>query len=266
MTENDTAAKKKKIRISDIPGILIGSLVLALFALPILLLVGISRLLGNYVNSPKYRRRAIKYLNKRYKTKFRYLEDKRFAVGSGNVFGKHENSVYMYVTCGELPGKKIFVSGIEDSKMFYCNYTAKKYEDEVLKILADTAKSVYGENAVIYWEDVKGERIGDMGRDATLEEYLASGNIRFFYIFTIKHDDMQDDFRRLLCELIARGINCSPDVFYFAEDVYSPCEKPAVPFYDVPAEKKCGRCRLAKMSNTLDSGFDGSITFREHFV
>ena len=236
-----------------------GAAILAVITLPLMLLTGCAlkdRLTGDYLNSPKRQKEAIKYLNERYGTEFEYLEDKPYEVGSGNVFGAHGNSVHMYVTCKELPGKKIFVVGSEGSGTYSSNYTALKYEDETMSVLNDIAKSVYGSSAKVFWEGQKGERMGDLEKDATLDDFLRSGSIGFISVLTDKNDDLRGDFRRLVDALTERGVDAKPQSYHYSDaSLYADMEK-LVYDPDITKEQKVGRCAIGYAPGILDPGFD----------
>ncbi len=238
-----------------------------LLAVPIVFVVVLLEIRRFFVrvNSPLKRRAAIRYLNRKYGTRFRYLEDKPYKIGSGDVFGRHGNSVHMYVTCDEFPDKKIFVAGVEGRPGFYCNYTAVKYEDKTLALLTSIAKDVYGESARVFWQGTDGDRMGCMDRDATFEDYLACGEIGSFDVFTDKNDDMTGDFLRLVNELAARRIECRPQSYHFADKVYDSIENRRF-VYDIPSEQKCGHCHLHFTQSILAEGYVPDIVFRSSFV
>ncbi len=260
MKGDKTLKKTKNKRVG-----LIG--VLLLLLVPVLALTGCSKLTGDYVNSSKNIKAAIKYLNERYGTEFEYLEDKPYEVDSGNVFGAHGNSVHMYVTCKDLPGKKIYVVGGEGSGTFTSNYTAMKYEDDVMAVLNDIAKSVYGDSARVFWEGDKGERMGDLEKDATLDDFLRSGSLRFISVLADKNDDMMGDYRRFINALIDRGVECVPETYHYSEAaLYADTDKLTYRD-DLNNEQKVGRCMTTAVKDLLgDFNFDTDTEFQNTFL
>ncbi len=245
-----------------------GLMLAAVIFAPLLLMTGCAKLTGNYVNSNKNIKAAIKYLNERYDTEFDYLEDKPYAVGSGNVFGAHGNSVHMYVTCKDLPGKKILVVGEEGSGTFSCNYTAMKYEDEAYAVLDGIAKSVYGDSAKVFWEGHNGDRLGDLEKDAALDDFLRSGHLDFITVLTDKNDDMMGDYRRFINALIERGVECVPETYHYSEAaLYADTDKLAYRT-DLTNEQKIGRCMTSVVKDLLggDFNFDTDTQFQETFL
>lgn len=260
----DDGSKRKRSILAPI-GAALGAAALAVPVVCVLALSGCARLTGNYVNSPKNRRAAIKYLNEKYNTRFTYLEDKPYKLGSGDVFGRHGNTVHMYVTCEELPDKKIFVAGNEGSDTFYCNYTAVKYGEATREIITEISRAVYGDSTKVYWEGNDGDLVGCMDKDASLEDYLAGGDVNYFAVFTTKNDDMTGDYERLIYALIDRGVDCKPQSYHFTEDVYSSHDNTDFT-YEIPKEKKCGRCFLHFTESILAEGYVPDYVFADTFI
>jgi hypothetical protein len=174
----------------------------------------------------------------------------------------------MYVTCKDLPGKKIYVVGSEGSGTFSSNYTAMKYEDEAYAVLDGIAKSVYGDSAKVFWEGDDGERLGDLEKDATLDDFLRSGSLRFISVLTDKNDDMMGDYRRFINALIERGVECSPETYHYSEAALYADTDDLTYRDDLTSEQKVGRCMITVVKDLLggDFNFDTDTEFQNTFL
>ena len=231
-----------------------------LLLLPVTILAGCARLSGDYMNSSKNRKAAIKKLNEQFDTEFTYVEDWAFPVGSGDVFGKHSGvAAHIYVKCEELPDVKIAVSYSDDGTVA-SNYIQKLYEEETVDRLTEIVNEVYASPTVRIC--LKEESVTrDFDSETTLEDFLASGCLQDIKICTTDNEGLDTKFRQLNDLLIAGRISCTPFVYSYDEDVYSHGEDH---LFDLDNVHVNGVSRLEKYSPTLDEDYEYGYEFYEY--
>ncbi len=184
-----------------------------------LLLAGCGRLTGDYMNSPKNQKAALKALNEQFGISFSYAGKWDFPVGSGGVFGKHTGvAAHFYAKCDELPNENIAVVYADDGHAA-SNYIAKLYEKDTTDLLGQIMGAVYDGTYRVCLE--KDYVTADFDGDTTFEKYLSSGNVYTVSFCTTDSADLENKYKQLNDLLIANGINCQPYVYSYTEDVFS---------------------------------------------
>ncbi len=209
-------------------------------------------------NSSLTRNAGIRAIKRRYGIKLTYAGDADKS-GSGNVFGSYSDALDIYAECKELPGKLIHIYS-PDGFYFGSDYIPVKYEDDTKELVRSIAAEIYDDSNI----RVNGMTyiVNSLGRDTTMEEYLASGELEYVNICTTDNDDPEGDFAKLIDALIENGVNCKPQVYHFKEYVYGSDD------YNIQTtdmEYRLGKCLLSGIYPTLDDKFDKGYRFVYQF-
>lgn len=233
-------------------GILHGCCLITAFLLPLTLLCSCGNKDG--YNSKSHIKNAVEHMNEKYGAEFEF-KGSNTKVGSGDVFGRHSEYVNILVSCDELPGKDIEVFS-NDGETYFDNYIVLKYEEQAIQLITDAANEIYGGDKIVTEYYFSGDTTADMTTETTLEEALLSGVYDGIGFYTDDTDDMLGDYRRFIELLKERGINISPSVYYFDDDIYLTSSKK---MYDLVSFDCICEMNLEQLCCVLDETFDGTL-------